>query len=43
MNHVVKFIAIEEACPCKILHQKKKIGYLKLDGMICQAYNYIFL
>ena len=37
MNQVVKFTAVVETCHCK------KKSYLKMDGMICQACNYIFL
>lgn len=42
MNQVVKFTAVVETCHCKILYGEKK-SYLKMDGMICQACNYIFL
>lgn len=44
MNQVVKFTLPERRhVLAKFCIKKKKKGYLKMDGMICQAYNYIFL
>lgn len=44
MIQVVNFTAREKACPCKIQYIYIYIkGYLEMDDVICQAYNYIFL
>lgn len=46
MIQVMNFTAREKACPCKIRYIYIYIyikGYLEMDDVICQAYNYIFL